>query len=177
MSTGFDYTLIVEVILAALLVATIVYAAVLDRKLGALRKSKTEMEGLIKDFAESTLKAEQGLAELKAHAGTSGNSLQQQVDDANQVLTDLKFLVERGETLSNQLESASATARDGLPDGGGRPAGGARNSRPDPRAQASAAIREAGEGDEPDIPISERLNLSSGNPGAQALLKALQRMR
>lgn len=187
MSTGLDFTLIVDLIVAGLLVATIVYAAMLDRKLGALRKSKTEMESLIKDFAESTTKAEQGLAELRSHAGSSGNDLQQQVDDAAKVLTDLKFLVERGETLSNQLETASADARDNL--SGTRSAGrkavvpGAKDSspgqsRPMPDKRAGQGVPERQEDDAgPDVPISERLDLSSKNPGAQALLKALQRMR
>lgn len=188
MSTGFDFTLIVELILAGLLVATIVYAAILDRKLGALRESKNEMEKLIKDFAESTMRAEEGLAELRAHAGSSGNELQQQVDGAAKVLTDLKFLVERGETLSNQLETASADARDSLPAkrSGGRKADapGQKDSnpqplRPTPDMRAGQGLSERHEdGADPDVPISERLNLSSSeNPGAQALLKALQRMR
>ncbi len=198
MSTGFDLTLIVELIVAGLLVATIVYAAILDRKLGALRRSKDEMESLIKDFADSTLKAEQGLAELRAHAGSSGNDLQKQVEGAAKMLTDLKFLVERGETLSNQLESASATARDSLGGNGfGSTRGGGRNvvstaqrdmgtrqlrADSDVRAgqgpatpKASSELHDDDAG--PDVPISERLNLSSENPGAQALLKALQRMR
>lgn len=188
MSTGLDFTLIVELIVAGLLVATIVYAVILDRKLGALRKSKSEMESLIKDFADSTMKAEQGLAELRSHAGSSGNDLQQQVDDAAKVLTDLKFLVERGETLSNHLETASADVRDNL--SGTRSVGRkaaapgpkdspSRQSRPTPDLRAGQGVSDQHEdGTDPDVPISERLNLSSSeNPGAQALLKALQRMR
>lgn len=188
MSTGFDFTLIIELILAGLLVATIVYAAILDRKLGALRESKNEMENLIKDFAESTMRAEEGLAELRAHAGSSGDELQQQVDGASKVLTDLKFLVERGESLSNQLETASADARENLSGtrGGNRktPASSvkdrnSRQMRPAADAKVAQSRPERPEVDDldPDVPISERLNLSSENPGAQALLKALQRMR
>ncbi len=188
MSTGLDFTLIVELIVAGLLVATIVYAAILDRKLGALRKSKSEMESLIRDFAESTAKAEQGLTELRSHAGSSGNDLQQQVDAAGKVLPDLKFLVDRGETLSNQLETVSADARDNLSETRSvarKPAapvakdGNPRQARPasDMRA-GQRAERRLEEDADPDVPISERLNLSSSeNPGAQALLKALQRMR
>ena len=56
------------VIWRCLLVATIGYAAmVLNRKLGrASRKSKDEMESLIKDFAEATAKAEPGLEAITA---------------------------------------------------------------------------------------------------------------
>lgn len=189
MSTGFDFSLIVELIVAGLLIATIIYAAILDRKLGALRKSKDEMESLIKDFADSTVKAEQGLAELRAHAGQSGKSLQQQVDEAAKMLTDLKFLVERGETLSDQLENASAGLRDNLGAARGTAGGKAKDAAVRHLRQDSAgkAGRETKAGksaadwpdedDGSDVPISERLNLSSENPGAQALLKALQRMR
>ncbi|WP_282607974.1 DUF6468 domain-containing protein [Pelagibius sp. Alg239-R121] len=173
------------------MVATIVYAAILDRKLGAIRKSKSEMESLIRDFAESTVKAEQGLAELKQHAGSSGTELQQQVDGAAKVLTDLKFLVERGESLSNQLESVSAQARETLSDtrnGPGKADLAEKNlnkvKRMQANVEANVKAQQSGKSTEknrarhdPDTPISERLNLTSENPGAGALLKALQRMR
>ena len=184
MSSGLDLNLIFELVLAGLLVATIAYAAILDRKLGAIRKSKTEMESLIKDFAESTVKAEQGLAELRQHAGSSGQELQHQVDGAAKLLTDLKFLVERGETLADRLETTSAETRESL--AGARDTVGKRersdrkpnhvNSVTGKSDRISADRRKAAP-EEADIPISERLNLSSENPGAGALLKALQRMR
>ena len=191
MSTGLNLNLIFELVLAVLLVATIAYAAILDRKLGAIRNSKSEMESLIKDFAESTVKAEQGLAELRQHAGSSGKELQQQVDGANKVLTDLKFLVERGEFLSDRLETASAQARETFSEARG---GSGKVSATDKsinkvklmQADVEANVKvqqpsRAADSDrkkhDPDTPISERLNLTSENPGAGALLKALQRMR
>jgi hypothetical protein len=190
-SSGINLTVIFELVLAGLLVATIVYAAILDRKLGAIRQFRTEMEGLIKDFADSTLKAEQGLAELRAHAGTTGAALQQEVEGAVKVLDDLKFLVERGELLSNHLESASAQARDNLSGargaaGKGNPCGAKHNTNNLLQVKADAnqvrkkPVGDSGHGGKQsgsDAPISERLDLSSKNPGASALLKALQRMR
>lgn len=184
MSSGLDLNLIFELVLAGLLVATIAYAAILDRKLGAIRKSKSEMESLIKDFAESTVKAEQGLAELRQHAGSSGQELQQQVAGASKLVTDLKFLVERGETLADRLESTSAQTRENL--AGARRAAekGEDSGQKTPQIKPSSGNpgktstgRDARKRPEADVPISERLNLTSENPGAGALLKALQRMR
>lgn len=184
MSSGLDLNLIFELVLAGLLVATIAYAAILDRKLGAIRESKSEMESLIKDFAESTVKAEQGLAELRQHAGSSGQDLQQQVDGAAKLVTDLKFLVDRGETLANRLETASAQTRESLA-GAQKSAGKteeserkANNFKSVPgKTDRTSADRGRRTQKDADVPISERLNLTSENPGAGALLKALQRMR
>ncbi len=184
MSSGLDLNLIFELVLAGLLVATIAYAAILDRKLGAIRKSKSEMESLIKDFADSTVKAEQGLAELRQHAGSSGQELQQQVDGAAKLLTDLKFLVERGESLADRLEGVSAQTRESL--AGSKTAPEKLDARQKKvsdikrvaeSSQKPSAARGAPKPSDDDLPISERLNLTSENPGAGALLKALQRMR
>jgi hypothetical protein len=111
MSAAFSVPVMLDVIIAVLLVATIVYAVVLNRKLAALRNAKAELEMLAARFAESTAKAESGIQSLKAHASVSGASLDHMTTRAAGLAGDLSFLVEKGTSLANRLEEAIESAR------------------------------------------------------------------
>lgn len=111
MSAAFSVPVVLDVIIAVLLVATIVYAVVLNRKLAALRNAKAELEKLAAHFAESTAKAESGIQNLKAHASESGASLDHMTTRAAGLAGDLSYLVEKGTSLANRLEEAIESAR------------------------------------------------------------------
>jgi hypothetical protein len=111
MTDGLSLPVAVDALVAVLLVATIVYAIVLNRKLAALRNVKVEMEALLARFAESTAQAESGIQTLKAHATDSGASLDGMVNRAHGLADDLAFLIERGSNLANRLEGATTSAR------------------------------------------------------------------
>ncbi len=106
-----EFSLILDVLIAALLVATIGYAAVLNRKLGVLRDGKSEMEALIASFSESTERAGSGVESLKQEAGRSGEALQKKVEAARGLVDDLGFLIERGTKLAERLDGGIGTAR------------------------------------------------------------------
>ena len=145
MTSGFGLSVAIDVVVAILLVATIVYAIVLNRKLTALRNAKAEMDSTLARFAESTSKAASGIEALKAHAQVSGSALDSIVTRAHSLTDDLTFLIERGSNLANRLEKMTESAR-------GREAAGApaRAARPAaPAAEASpeeAALRKALQG-------------------------------
>ncbi len=124
MTGGLSLPVAVDALVAVLLVATIVYAIVLNRKLAALRNVKAEMEALITQFAESTAQAETGIQTLKAHANQSGVSLDGMVTQAHGLADDLTFLIERGSNLATRLEGAIESTRTP------RGAGAARPDRP-----------------------------------------------
>lgn len=111
MTAGLSLPVAVDVLVAVLLVATIVYAVMLNRKLAVLRNSKTEMEALVARFAESTALAENGIQTLKAHASESGTSLDSMVSRAHGLAEDLSFLIERGSNLADRLEGAVESGR------------------------------------------------------------------
>jgi len=98
--------LLFDAVVALLLLATIVYAAILNRKLSALRDSRQEMEELIGRFAEATTKAETVLADIRQSAGETGRTLQEAIDRGNVVADDLVFLVERAGSVADRLEGA-----------------------------------------------------------------------
>jgi hypothetical protein len=103
--------LLFDAVIAVLLVATIVYAAVLDRKLSVLRDCRAEMEQLIGRFTQATGRAEKALAEIRHAAGETGQALQSSIEKGNTVADDLMFLVERAGSLADRLERAGGAAR------------------------------------------------------------------
>ena len=112
LETGFD------ILIAVLLVATIVYAVILNRKLDALRVAKAEMETLIRGFTETTIKAERSLSELKMHAAEAGSGLQGQITQSEAVLSDLRLLTEKGESVCDRLQSKVRSGPESRPESG-----------------------------------------------------------
>ncbi len=141
--------LLFDAVLALLLLATIVYAAILNRKLSALRDSRQEMEGLVGRFAEATTKAETILADIRQSAGETGRTLQEAIDRGNVVADDLVFLVERAGSVADRLEGAAKAkpaarnGRSGAQGDGARHHGGASSdgtAAPPPDAVRPARV-------------------------------------
>ena len=94
--------------IAVLLVVTISYAMVLNRRLDSLRKDKAQLEKLAASFGEATLKAGQGTMVLKSTTG----ALQECIDKAEILRDDLQYLIDRGMSSADRLETAVRTSRD-----------------------------------------------------------------
>ena len=65
-----------DVLVALLLVVTIAYAIVLNKRLGALRKNKSELEGLTASFSEATKRAEESIKRSERELSGILDSLQ-----------------------------------------------------------------------------------------------------
>ncbi len=176
-----EFSLILDALIALLLVATIAYAAVLNRKLGVLRDAKSEMEALIVSFSESTERAGSGVESLKQEAGRSGKALQNKVETARGLVDDLGFLIETGTRLAERLDGGVGAAR-------AKPAAGLEAERaPAPRAPAArpaaataAAAAAAKVNNVAAAAADDAADGSSGSDLAEAeseLVKALQGMR
>lgn len=176
-----EFSLIIDALIALLLVATIAYAAVLNRKLGVLRDAKSEMEALIVSFSESTERAGSGVESLKQEAGRSGKALQNKVETARGLVDDLGFLIETGTRLAERLDGGVGAAR-------AKPAAGLEAERaPAPRAPAAppaaataAAATAAKVNNVAAAAADDAADGSSGSDLAEAeseLVKALQGMR
>lgn|GEM_PF-2433254 len=110
--------LLTDGLLAVLLLVTIGYAVVLNRKLAALRDLRGDMERAVAAFAEAQREAEQGLSELRDRAEVLSVELREQVgsaagrlDEARGLADDLHFLVDKGQSLADRLERAVASGR------------------------------------------------------------------
>jgi hypothetical protein len=107
--------LVIDLMLAALMVATIVYAIVLNRRLAAFRRGKDEMMALIADFTEATEKAHRGTEALRGAAEASGQALDGSIREAKALREDLGFLIERGAAVADRLVHDTRGARQAPP--------------------------------------------------------------
>lgn len=96
--------MVLDLLLAGLLVATIVYAVLLNRRLAVLRRGKEELRALIADFVTASEKARVGMSEMRAASETTGRALKEMVEEAQALREDLGFLIERGGTMADRLE-------------------------------------------------------------------------
>ncbi len=140
------WSLVLDVVVAALLIATIVYAGRLNARLGLLREDRDRLKELIAGLQLSTRQAEDAVRDLKLGAAESGHELQQTIERSTSLKADLAYLVERGETAANRIEAGLKMQRDAREP---QPAA-ARPARP------AAAARTAAAPDEP--PESHRLS-------------------
>ena len=106
-------TLALDIVVAVLLLATIAYAMVLSRRLGALRDDKAQLQALVKSLDDSSRRAEAGIAALKTAADEIGRGLQEKVERGQALRTDLTYILEMGGTLADRLEGAIRAGRDG----------------------------------------------------------------
>lgn len=101
-------SLAIDLLLVVLLVASIGYAVVLNRKLGLLRQHKEDLEKLASTFVESTTRAEDSIQRL---SGTT-TQLQNGINKAEGLRDDLTFLIDRGTSAADRLEGAVRGARN-----------------------------------------------------------------
>ena len=101
-------SLILDILLASLLVVTIGYAIMLNKRLDALRSDKDELRRLAGDFAETTKHAELGISELRSKT----DILEEGLKRAESLRDDLVFLIERGNSAADRLENVVRISRD-----------------------------------------------------------------
>lgn len=103
--------LYLDVLVAVLLVATIAYAFVLNRKLGRLRADRSGFETMLKKFVAATERAEKGVALLQRTADASAAELDSKRDGAVALRNDLEFLVARANEQADRLEAQISVGR------------------------------------------------------------------
>lgn len=126
-----DYELVLDGLIIILLLATIVYAAQLNRRIARLRDGRVELETAARRFAEAATRAEAGVKALRQAAGGAGEQMQADIEKARILRDELSFLVETGDGLANRLERAAS--------GAGARARGAAKPVP---AKADAALKD-----------------------------------
>ena len=105
------FSLVLDILVAGLLVVTISYAVVLNRRLRTMRQDKAELEKLAASFGAATTRAEDSIGRLKSTA----DDLRERIDKAQALRDDLAFLIDRGGSTADRLEEAVRAARDKAP--------------------------------------------------------------
>ncbi len=100
-----------SLIIIALLIPTITYAVILNRRLSALRKSRDEFAKVVANFNDAILRAEAGIPKLKKVTNEASMALKDRVEKAQSLRDDLAFMIERAEEIAVKLESSVRVAR------------------------------------------------------------------
>ena len=103
--------LVINLLIAVLLVLTIGYCWLLNRRIKILQDSRSELALLLKHFDESTQRASESIIALQAASKKIGENIQFRIDKANYLMDDLSFMIEKGNKLANQMEAGFAINR------------------------------------------------------------------
>lgn len=124
------FALALDVFVAGLLVITIGIAAVLNHRLGKLRRERANLERLTSEFQNATARA----TEASRNLTVDSDSLRDGIEKAQSLNEDLAFLIERAGSAADQLEDRIRSARDH----GERPSPAPRSPSSKLRVAASA---------------------------------------
>lgn len=156
------FTVLMDVVVSGLLVATITYAVVLDRRIRQLRETRKELEIMVVGFNAATARAESAIGDLKIGTEAGSRELKPLVAKAREIADDLAFLVERGNELADRLDVGVSAARSVAPR--------AEMKSPAPKVSAQPA---AGAAPQPTEESRSRVV----SEAEHALLKALRSVR
>src|ERR1700761_9084171 len=102
-------SLIVEILLSALLMATVIYCALLERKLSALRKGQDGLKDTIGELNRAIVSASVSMRTLRATADDAGKNLQEQVTKARAMIDELSLLNVSGERIAQRIVGGAQT--------------------------------------------------------------------
>ncbi len=117
--------LFINIVVICLLVPTIIFAVILNKRLEVLRNSRADLGRLIEAFNDATTRAEAGIPRLKQAADSAGLLLREQIQKAQTLRDDMAFMIERADTVVQRLENsihtvpASVRSADGSVSGSG----------------------------------------------------------
>lgn len=105
----FTLTLAVELALSALLVATLIYCALLERRLATVRKGQEGLKSTIAELNASLATAGASLRALQAAAGTVGEQLDRKLATARATIDELSLVTASGERIASRMERSVET--------------------------------------------------------------------
>lgn len=157
-------------LLACLLVATIIYAIILDRRLRTFRQARDEMQALLGNFTAATIQAQSSLASLRDASQTTTAELQDQFERGKALRDDLAFLLDRGGSLADRLEGGISAARASakFTDTRGKPAARLAEAAVSPPAQPRPAMERTEPRGVGDVRAEPRLAANRAAPRAAA---------
>lgn len=141
------FSLVLEILVAGLLVVTISYTVMLNRRLRTMQQDKQALERLATKFVDSTMRAEESITRLK----NTADELKERIERAQSLRDDLAFLTERGGSAADRLETMVREARKEMPSepphksakGGDRSSSPADDTKTDAERELIKALRAA----------------------------------
>jgi len=103
-----------DAIVALLLIATIGYSMVLNRRLGAVRSDREKFETLVRNLNAASQRAEVAVTNLRVTADDLSRRLEKKVEEARALTDDLTYMIERGDGIADRLANQIRAGRDAL---------------------------------------------------------------
>lgn len=103
-----------DAVVALLLIATIGYSVVLNRRLTAVRSDRDKFEELVRNLTTASQRAEAAVASLRGSTDEAGRRIEKRIDEARALSDDLVYMIERGGTIADKLAGLIRNGRDGL---------------------------------------------------------------
>ncbi len=110
-------SLVSDVIIAVLLVATIFYVLRLSVYLKAFKDNREQLQSVISVLSTQIERAEKSVEGLHSAADEAGHDLQARLNKANAMFDELDIVVQTGDALANRLEDLAVKNRK-IIDGG-----------------------------------------------------------
>lgn len=98
-------TLALDVLIAVLLVATVIYCFLLHRRLGSLRDDQESLEKIVTSLNVAIQQAEHTVSGLRNAAKESGTALQKKINQSREILDELSVIVDSGGHIADRLEN------------------------------------------------------------------------
>lgn len=99
------FSFFINLMMAGLLVATILYCRKLSVRIKILQDSKSELARIIREFDESTTRATESIAEIHKATTRISDNIQHKIDKANFLANDLEYMIEKGNKLAGKVDS------------------------------------------------------------------------
>jgi uncharacterized protein DUF6468 len=108
-------SLIVEILLSLLLLATLGYCALLERRLSALRSGQDGLKETIGELNGAIANAGSSMRLLKAAAAGASETLDERLSRARSLADELSLLMISGERIADRIERGTPKAAPVLP--------------------------------------------------------------
>ncbi len=116
-----------DAVVALLLIATIGYSVLLNRRLATVRSDRDKFEALVRNLTAASQRAEAAVSSLRGTADELGRRLEKKVEEARGLADDLVYMIERGGSIADRLANQIRAGRDEL--------------KPDLRPEVKPAVR------------------------------------
>jgi hypothetical protein len=100
-----------QVVLLLMLGAAIPFALRLERALREIRRDRSALEGSAQGLGEAARMAEAAMVRLRASAELAGRQVAERTAVAEPLRDDLRYLIERAESLADRLEGLVRAGR------------------------------------------------------------------
>ena len=111
-----NFGLVIELMVSGLLLVTIGYCFLLDRRLAALRNGQDGLREVITDLNAATQQAQASVMALKATGEQTSDRLKKEIADARALADELSVMVEAGDGIADRLAGARGDQAGSTPD-------------------------------------------------------------